>query len=259
MKSIDIDSVDGVRIITLAHEKPTNPVGKKTAEAFMKAIREADADDSVKAIVVTGGRDRCFSAGGDFNEARMLSSDDVVNETIDWCTDLYLSVLDTSKPTIAAIDRHAVGLGFQLAMMFDWKMMSTRADLFMPELEHGIGASVGATIIGTACSYDVARNVVMSCQTISPDSALRLGMVDEICEPEFLLERALMRANRLGRYPKIAFSATKKVLTNPMRAALENTREQSKAVHRQAFGAKAMTKHFDNILGTRSDEVVSAT
>lgn len=143
-------------------------------------------------------------------------------------------------------------------MMFDWKIMSTRADLVMPELEHGIGASMAATILSTACGYDVARHVIMSCRPISPDAALDRRMVDELCEPEFLLDRALQRAARMGRYPEIAFSATKRVLVAPMQAALENSREASKAVHRATFGAKAMHKHFDNVLGAGGGQVGSA-
>ncbi|MFE0171809.1 enoyl-CoA hydratase/isomerase family protein [Streptomyces sp. NPDC059002] len=250
MALIDVTDVDRTRVLTLAHEKPTNPFGKEMAHLFMEAVGKADADDDVDAVVVFGGQDRCFSAGGNFNEARLLATDEAINETIDWCTDLYLSVLNTRKPTVAAIDRHAIGLGFQLAMMFDWKIMSTRADLVMPELEHGIGASMAATILSTACGHDVARHVIMSCRPIGPDTARDRRMVDEICEPEFLLERALQRAARMGRYPEIAFSATKRVLVTPMREALENSREASKAVHRATFGAKAMHKHFDNVLGT---------
>ncbi|WP_063910665.1 enoyl-CoA hydratase/isomerase family protein [Nocardia nova] len=259
MSKVMIDDVDGVRIVTLDHEKPTNPVGREFAETIKAALREADADDTVSAIVVTGGRNRCFSAGGDFNEVREVATDDAVDDLIDWCTNLYLATLDVAKPTVAAIDHHAVGLGFQLAMMFDWRIMSTRADMFMPELEHGIGASVGATIFATTVGYDVSRHIVMSCRPIAADTALSLRMVDEICEPDFLVDRAVERAVRLGRYPREGFSATKQVLTDRLRSALEDTREASKAVHRHAFRAKAMHKHFNNVLGLAADETISAT
>lgn len=259
MALIDIEDVEGIRILTLAHEKPTNPFGKEMAEAFMTALCEADGDDHVGAIVVNGGRDRSFSAGGDFNEVMLLATDESVDELIDWITELYLTVLDTSKPTIAAIDRYAIGLGFQLAMLFDWKIMSTRANLVMPELEHGIGASMGAAILSTISSYDIARHAIMSCRPIGADTALRWGMVDEACEPEFLLDRAMQRARRMARYPDIAFSATKHVLTDRLRATLEQTREDSKAVHRKTFAAKAMHDHFNNILGRSVENAASAT
>lgn len=255
---IQIDDAMGVRVLTLAHEKYTNPIGKQTAVDLMAALSEADRDDKVSAVVVTGGRDRCFSAGGDFNEALLLLDDGIVNETIGWCTDLYLAVLNCGKPTIAAVDHHAVGLGFQLAMMFDWKIMSSRADFIMPELEHGIGASVGATVLATACSYDVARHVIMSCQPIGSDAALRYTMVDEVCEPEFLIDRAIARGQRLGKYPRIAFAGTKQVSTEPMRTALQRTLPSSQAVHRKAFGAKAMHKYFGRVLGTSDREAVEA-
>ncbi|GHH31197.1 enoyl-CoA hydratase/isomerase family protein [Streptomyces rubradiris] len=258
MGLINVEDTEGIRILTLAHEKPTNPFGKEMAEAFMTALRAADADDTVGAIVVNGGRDRSFSAGGDFNEVMLLATDESVDELIDWITDLYVSVLDTGKPTIAAIDRHAIGLGFQLAMMFDWKIVSTRANLVMPELEHGIGASMGAAILSTIGSYDVARHIIMGCRPIGADTAIRLGMADESCEPEFLLDRAVQRARRMARYPHIAFSATKHVLTDRLRTTLEQTREDSKAVHRKTFAAKAMHTHFNNILGKNREKAVSA-
>ncbi len=258
MNRIEIDDVAGVRILTLSHEKHTNPIGKQTAADLMNTLAEADQDDGVSAVVVTGGRGRCFSAGGDFNEARMLLDDDVVNETIGWCTDLYLAVLNFGKPAVAAVDHHAIGLGFQLAMMFDWKIMSSRADFIMPELEHGIGASVGATVLTTACSYDVARHAIMSCQPIGPEAALRYTMVDEVCEPEFLIDRAVARAQRLGSYPRIAFAGTKRVSTEPMRTALQRTLSASQAVHRDGFKAKAMHKHFSRVLGTSDEKTVGA-
>ncbi|MER5402464.1 enoyl-CoA hydratase/isomerase family protein [Streptomyces sp. NPDC002599] len=248
MALIHIEDVRGTRILTLNHDKPTNPFGKKMAEAFTTSLRAADRDDTVNAIVVHGGRDRSFSAGGDFNEVMLLATDESVDDLIDWITELYLTVLDTGKPTVAAIDRHAIGLGFQLAMMFDWKIMSTRASLAMPELEHGIGASMGAAILSTISSYDIARHILMSCRPIGPDTALRWGMADEACEPEFLLDRAIQRAQRMARYPHTAFSATKHVLTDRLRASLEQTREDSKAVHRRTFAAKAMHHHFTSIL-----------
>ncbi|MFB7874091.1 enoyl-CoA hydratase/isomerase family protein [Nocardia sp. NPDC056064] len=250
MAFVEIEDFDRVRVLTLAHAKPTNPIGKPMAEAIMAALREADADQGVDAVVVTGGPDRSFSAGGDFNEARLLEDDDLVNETIDWCHDLYLTVLNTGKPTVAAIDHHAVGLGCQLAMMFDWKIMTSRADFWQPELQHGIGASVGSTIFAAAVGYDVSRHIIMSCRKLDADTSLSLRVVDEICEPEVLLERAVQQAEHLGGYPRIAFTATKRVLTEHMRGALERTREESKAVHRASFGAKAMHSHFDNVLGT---------
>ncbi|WP_079177092.1 enoyl-CoA hydratase/isomerase family protein [Streptomyces sp. MUSC 14] len=259
MALITIEDVEGIRVLTLAHEKPTNPFGKEMAEAFVTALRAADRDDSVGAIVVSGGPDRSFSAGGDFNEVLLLATDESVDELIDWITDLYLTVLNTGKPTIAAIDRYAIGLGFQLAMMFDWKIMSTRANLIMPELEHGIGASMGAAILSTISSYDIARHAIMSCRPIGADTALRWGMADESCEPEFLLDRAVQRAWRMARFPEVAFSATKHVLTGRLRATLEQTREDSKAVHRKAFAAKAMHKHFHNILGRDVETAASAT
>lgn len=242
------DDVEGVRVLTLAHEKPTNPFNQQMEAAVITALCEADGDDRVCSVVLTGGVNRSFSAGGDFNEIRQISSDVEVDAWIDRVTDLYLSALNVRKPTVAAIDDYAIGIGFQLALMFDWRIMSTHATLMMPELEHGIGASMASAILTATCGYDTARHLIMSCQPVSASSALSARMVDEVTEREFLIERAIQRAQRLGGYPDRCFSVTKHALTNTLRNVLEETRQQSKIVHRAAFRAKAMHSHFDRIL-----------
>lgn len=248
MNLVAVEDVARVRVLTFAHEKSTNPFNKEMKAAVTDALRDAEADDAVTAVVLTGGYDRSFSAGGDFTEVRELSSPEEVDAWIDRITDFYLGLLAVTKPTVAAIDNHAIGIGFQIAVMLDWRVMSTRASLMMPELEHGIGASMASAILTTTCGYDAARHVVMSCQPISPAGALSAGIVDEVTEREFLLDRAVQRAERLGSYPRSAFSVTKAALTKPLRDVLEQTREQSKAVHRAAFSARAMHTHFDRVL-----------
>lgn len=248
MTLVTVEDVRRVRVLTLAHAKPTNPLSAELKAAVTAALREADADDGVAAVVLTGGAGRSFSAGGDFNEVRTLAAPDDVDAWIDRVTDFYLSLLTVAKPTVAAIDNHAIGMGFQIAMMADWRILTTHASLMMPELEHGLGASMAAAILTTTSGYDTARRIVMSCQPVSPDAALAAGIADEVCERDLLLERAVQRAERLGGYPRDAFSLTKKALTRPLRDVLETTREQSKTVHRAAFAARAMHPHFDRVL-----------
>lgn len=247
-----------VRVLTLAHEKPTNPFNLEMETAVIAALRETDDDERVRSVVLTGGVNRSFSAGGDFNEVRQISTDTEVDAWIDRVTDLYLGALDVRKPTVAAIDNHAIGIGFQLAMMFDWRIMSTHATLIMPELEHGIGASMASAILTATCGFDTARHVIMSCQPISASSALNSRMVDEVTEREFLIERAIQRAQRLGGYPDKCFSVTKTALTSTLRIVLEDTRQQSKIVHRAAFRAKAMHGHFNRILRTGENVTTSS-
>lgn len=248
MTLVHVEDVDRVRVVTFTHPKPTNPFGREMKAAVTQALLAADADDRVDAVVLTGGVDRSFCAGGDFTEVRELVDPDDIEAWIDRIVDLYLTIVDVSKPTVAAIDKHAIGLGFQVALMTDWRLMSTHASLMMPELEHGLGASMASSILTTVAGYGVARQIVLSCQPVSPAAALEARICDEVVERELLLERAVLRAARLGGYPRDCFTATKKVLTAPLRETLVRTREQSKSVHRAAFAARAMDGHIDRVL-----------
>src|SRR4029078_9600954 len=98
----------------------------------------------VKAVVMTGGVGRSFSAGGDFNEVKNLSGGGDVDRWIDRVTELYVHALRVDKPTVAAIDKYAIGMGFQFALMFDQRVLTEGAEFRMPEARHGIGRSLGA-------------------------------------------------------------------------------------------------------------------
>jgi carboxymethylproline synthase len=248
MEHVKVQDVDRVRVITWVHEKDTNPVGRTIAAAVVVALAAAETDEDVDAIVLTGGPGRSFSAGGDFAEVQLVEGDEAVDSLIDWVTDLYLAVLHVQKPLVAAIDNYAVGLGFQISMMCDWRIMTTNGSFMMPELKHGIGASVGAAILSVTSGLNVARRVIMSCESIPAAAALADQLIDELVEPEDLMARAVQRAARLGRYPRAAFTGSKQALTRPLADALEETRRSSKTVHRKAFEAKAMHKHFATIL-----------
>lgn len=245
---ITYEDFNGVRVLTLAHPKETNPYAPEMRNALVEEFRKAEVEPGVKALVLYGGRDRSFSAGGDFNETIEISNDQQADEWIDSATDVYLAIVNCSKPTVCAVDNFAIGMGFQVALMFDWRVMSTRAQFLMPELEHGIGASMASAILTTTSGYDVARRIVMSCQPIHSHEALEMRLVDEVTESDFLLERAIARASRLGGYPPQNFSNTKKVLNSVLRAALEDSREQSKRVHRAAFADTSMHAHFNRVL-----------
>lgn len=244
--------VESVRVVTLNHNNRTNPFSEDLENGVKSALARANADDAVKAIVVTGGPNRSFSAGGDFNEVRQLRGGDEVDRWIDRVTDLYLSVLRVEKPTVAAIDGYAIGMGFQFSMMFDWRIAASTSEFRMPELKHGIGCSVGVAILQHAVGYAIMQEIVLACDSIRAEKAAQYAIVNQITDSEHLLEEAISRANTLAEYPKIPYRATKRTFTRGMEGVLKVSAQASKEVHRAAFSSRSPHAHFDRILGNAS-------
>ncbi|NRR33506.1 enoyl-CoA hydratase/isomerase family protein [Oxalobacteraceae bacterium] len=248
MSDVIETTLDGIRLIQLNHDNPHNPFSRALETAVKQALDRADSDDSVEAIVVHGGEGRSFSAGGDFNEVKNLSSPEQIDAWIDRVNELYTSVLKLTKPSVAAIDGHAVGMGFQFGMMFDWRIMTGRATLNMPELRHGIGCSVGASILSELLTWNAMRDIIYRCEPMTAAQALDHGLINHIAEPAQLLEDALKMARALASYPQVAFRSTKRVVNRSMIARLDSSSADSKQVHRAAFGARDAQRHFQNIL-----------
>jgi carboxymethylproline synthase len=237
-----------VRIIELNHPNQHNPFSKEHETNVKDALSRANHDGAVRAVVVCGHDGKSFSAGGDFNEVKNLSGGDDVDDWIDRVTDLYVSVLKVDKPTVAAIEGYAIGMGFQFALMFDWRIMSNTAEFRMPELKHGIGCSVGASILGYMFSHNVMKDIIYACEPIGPEKALSLQLVKEVTSPTLLVSRAIEIANMLTEYPVTSFINTKKTISDGVTRVLQDSSTTSKNVHRAAFAARSAQKHFSTIL-----------
>ncbi|MBH2547971.1 enoyl-CoA hydratase/isomerase family protein [Serratia marcescens] len=240
-----------VLLLTLNHSNKHNPFSEELEISIKDSLNKANSDDSVKAIVVYGGKNRSFSSGGDFNEVKKLSGGAEVERWIDRVIDLYITVLNISKPTVAAVDGYAIGMGFQFAMMFDQRIMSDQAKLVMPELKHGIGCSVGAAILGFTHGHGLMKKIVLECEELSADTCYEYNIVNQIIPRKHLLEIALNQANLLANYPKAAFFNTKKFMNKAFIEVLEKTRKESKEVHKNAFSARDAQKHFKKVLGQK--------
>lgn len=245
------ENVKDVKLLILNHENKHNPFSENLENAIKNALHEADSDPNVKAIVVYGGKGRSFSSGGDFNEVKNLSGGAEVERWIDRVIDLYTTVLKVSKPTVAAIEGYAIGMGFQFAMMFDYKVMSKDAKFVMPELKHGIGCSVGAAILEFTHSHNLMKKIVYECKELDADECENYHIVNETSDSENILERALMMAQKMADYPCAAYKNTKMSLNFGFIEKLEMARESSKLVHKQAFAARDAQKHFQKVLGTK--------
>lgn len=247
--TIKISNDGPVRIITFNHESTSNPFNREMQLAVTEAARAAGSDESVKSVVFTGGPGRFFSAGGDFNEVKLLQSADDVDRWIDTFMDMYLSLLHIPKPTLAAIDGYAIGIGFQVALMLDWRVMSDSAKISMPELRHGIGGSVGGAILTALYGVESARETMLGALEFSAKEALRCHFVQEVAPQDHLMQEVMARAHDRATFPSVAYMNSKAAINQRLDCALRDSIAISKKVHRAAFAERAMASHFDNVLG----------
>jgi enoyl-CoA hydratase/carnithine racemase len=169
-----------VGVLVLDRADRRNALSRETLYAFGRLGRELVADDSVRAIVVTGEGDKAFCAGADLKERQGMSTDDVRLQVGLYRTEL--GVLDRSpKPVIAALNGVAFGGGLELALICDLRVAAPHAELALPETTLGIIPGAGGTqrlprVVGEAR----AKEMILLGRKLGAAEALSWGLVNRV-------------------------------------------------------------------------------
>jgi enoyl-CoA hydratase/carnithine racemase len=169
------------------------------------------------AVVITGGP-RIFAAGADISEF----SGPVQARVIGTAFHSALNAVDALPSfTIAAISGFALGGGCELALACDYRIGSAKAVFGQPEILLGIIPGGGGTqrlprLIGSGR----AKEMMVTGRQVAADEALRIGLVDEIVEPDALMERALLLADTVASGASLAARAISEVVDAGMRTDL---------------------------------------
>ncbi len=189
---------DGIAVITL-NNPPVNGLGSVLRPGIMDGIKKAEADATVKALVIIGSA-KAFSGGADireFNTPKMKVPPSL--QEINAAQDAF------SKPMIAAISGFALGGGLELALACHYRVAAPKSQLGLPEVKLGILPGSGGTqrlprVVGAA----EAIGMMTSGNSIPAEKGLSLGLIDEIVQGD-LLEGALAFAKKLvaaGKGPR---------------------------------------------------------
>jgi enoyl-CoA hydratase/3-hydroxyacyl-CoA dehydrogenase len=148
-----------------------------------EALTELEKQDEVRCIVITGaganfcgGADFAAFAAGKMNDALVLS---------EIAHDVFTRFETSPKPLVAAINGPAIGGGLEIALACDIRIMSTRAQLRLPELTLGLTPGAGATQrLGRLVGGARAKEMVLLSEPVTADKALAWGLVHATAEPE---------------------------------------------------------------------------
>lgn len=203
---------NGVRTITLNRPDKLNALNFALTEGLVAALKAADADEQVRAVIVTGAG-RGFCAGADTSEFKILTPDNqaLVERRAALTTELQGLVKRMSKPVIAAVNGYAMGGGSGLAISCDLVLISDQARFGYPEVKHGIVAAIVMAGLVEHVGRKAAFDLVATGRTVMADEAVQLGLANRIVAGDMLLEQANQLAGTLAAHPQSAMQATKKI------------------------------------------------
>ena len=220
-----------VRILTMNRPEKRNALNFELTQGLLDALRAADADDSVGAIVLTGAG-QGFCAGADLNEFKDLGAGVAAENRAELTMQLHLTFTRISKPVVAAINGHAMGGGAGIAIASDLAVMAEGAKLGYPEPKHGIVAAIVMANLVRQAGRKAAFELVGTGEPVNAQRALALGLVNRVVPSAELMAVALQFAQKLAAISRPAMQLTKQLFHEaadlPLLQALERGRDANK-------------------------------
>jgi len=180
MKYIQLEPQGDVAILRINRPEALYAMNVDVISELSKMIDILAADDSIKAIVITGAGERSFCAGADISY--MVNIDPIQAERYATSAQDVINRIDRlEKPVIAAVNGFALGGGCELAMACDIRIASSNAKIGQPEVTIGIPPGWGGTqrlmrLIGPA----KAKELIFTGKMINADEAYQIGLVNKV-------------------------------------------------------------------------------
>ena len=217
-ETIIVDVQDHISVITLNRPDALNALNDQLLEELGDALGEAQKNDKVRCIVLTGS-EKAFAAGADIKMMSNKSFVDAFGE--DLFTEATDKITAIRKPIIAAVSGYALGGGCELAMMCDFIICSDTAKFGQPEINLGVSPGLGGTqrltrFIGKSKAMDMN----LTGRFMEAKEAERCGLVSRVVPTKNLMSEAMGAATKIAEKSMITVMAVKEMVNRSYETTL---------------------------------------
>jgi len=219
--TITLTCDSGIATITLNRPEKRNALSVQLTEELLSAFDEIEGSPA-QVLIVTGAG-KAFCAGMDLDELQSLTGK-THEENVSDSTRIarvYRRLYDFPKPTIAAVNGAALAGGTGLATMCDFTLAVPNAKFGYTEVRIGFVPAIVSSILVWQVGHKIARDLLLTGRIFDATEANRYGLVNEIVEPEQLMERAAQLAKELMQNSPSSLRVTKKLINGYIAAQLD--------------------------------------
>lgn len=217
-----------VRLLTLNRPNKLNALNADLLRALSEALRAVQHDDKVSAVVIAGAG-RAFCPGMDTSVRRVLTTEtrtDLLRHA-DESINVFKLLARIDTPIIAAVHGYALGGGCSLALGCDLVIAAESARFGFPELKAGLTASTVTAQAVHVMSRKIAFELLTLCETITPERAYALGLVNRVVADDQLLDTALGMAETIAQWNPEFVRQTKRTFHRAASLSLEQALEMA--------------------------------
>jgi enoyl-CoA hydratase len=230
----------GMATITINRPQAMNALNEETIPEILSRLQDAEKDENVRVIVITGAGEKAFCAGLDLKPMRDINVIKAV-ETSKRGQKLTLAIEELGKPVIAAINGYALGGGLELAMACDIRIASEKARIGQPEVNVGLIPGWGGTQrLPRLVGKGIAKELIFTGKMIDAKTAERIGLVNVVVPTDELMSTVEELAKVIMSKPPIAIRLAKELINSSI-----ETDQGTGLVHEaEAFGILSSTEDY---------------
>ena len=233
-----LDVEDQIAILTFNRPKSFNALSKGLLIEFRELLKELDANESVRVVILTGAGDKAFVAGADIKALHGMRPADA--RAYSALGQSCLSFIESmEKIVIAAVNGFALGGGAEIALACDFIIASENAQFGLPEVTLGVMPGFGGTQrLPKAVGIRMARQLTYSGERIKAKQAMELGLVNQVVPAEALIDEVKKVAKRITSNSFSAILSCKAAINNGSAMDLDRGCELEKSFFALTFDNK---------------------
>ena len=247
----------GVRLLTLNRPESFNALDVELKEALIAALRGAAADDSVRAVVISGAG-KSFCVGQDLKEhvALLRAEDPAPLKTVEeHYNPMVRAVATMPKPVIAAVHGSAAGAGASLAYACDLRIAADDAKFLMAFANVGLSADSGVSwTLPRLIGYGRAMEMLLLAEPVTAEHALEIGMVNRVVAAGTAVQSAMELAERMAAGPTSSYARIKETMLAAASEGLDEALEVEAGAQAEAGNTDDHREAVDAFVNKRPPE-----
>jgi 2-(1,2-epoxy-1,2-dihydrophenyl)acetyl-CoA isomerase len=226
---IKVETEGGIGWIRFNRPEKMNAIGAITRQQLGDAIKQAERDDAIRVVVLTGSG-RAFSSGADVTEmvlgAGMRTPEDFGNVLRNEYMPMLTRLRTMPKPVIAAMNGPAVGIGASFALACDIRIATPEAYMLEAFVNIGLAPDGGVSwLLPRMAGTGVAYEMFFTGKPLQAADAHRLGVINRIVPADRLGEEVRDLAVHLAAQPRQAMAGAKRAVTHALESSFEQALE----------------------------------
>jgi len=215
---------DSIRIIKLRRPEKKNALTQGMYDAMRDAIDTAQTNPAIRCLMVTGGLG-VFTAGNDLADFQKAATGE---PRAHGAVKLMYSLVQNTKPLIAAVDGIAIGIGATMMFHCDYVVASTAASFSTPFVDLGLVPEGASSLLGPmTMGYQRAFAMLLMGRSIGAEEGERAGFVNDVVAPGHAEVEALKVAREICALPAEALATSRKLLRPPPEELLRRIDQES--------------------------------